>query len=93
MKDAIGQELNVNDVVLFAMANYTELIKGLVISFTPKGINVLVVKPDWGKRGDAKKVEKLNRTPGATIKVDREVPAVKEFILQVLKIQLDKDIA
>jgi hypothetical protein len=39
-KDRIGQELKINDVVVFNPPRYKGILLGKVIKFTPKGVRV-----------------------------------------------------
>lgn len=40
MKDYIGQELKLNDKVVFVRQHYTSLAKGTIVKFTPKGARI-----------------------------------------------------
>ena len=47
MKDFFGGDISEGDTVAVAITHYAELVKGTVTGFTPKRVNVDIVRQRW----------------------------------------------
>lgn len=87
IKDLVGQPLAIGDLVTFAESEYTEQFLGVIVKFTPKGMNI-----EYVKNHNPYRLDKCNRAGPYVIKiVDTTTPEVAAYLKKLVEFRLKED--